>query len=166
MELPISILQGKVSVSNAYNSSKTPSFTESTRRRATAPIQRSPGTHSILVQSFPHNSSLVECLFGDDPSSQTSCIPGQQDALQMDIGLLVTNTYLGLNAPPEGQTTTSRCGDMFTNACPRLSQVRNSTGDARFPLQAHNTGLIEEITSYTLTPAKHTLPVILSAIIM
>jgi hypothetical protein len=158
VELPISILQGKVSVSNAYNSSKTPSFTESTRRRATAPIQRSPGTHSILVQSLPHNSSLVECLFGDDPSSQTSCIPGQQDALQMDIGLLVTNTYLGLNAPPEGQTTTSRCGDMFTNACP--------TGDAIFPLQAHNTGLIEEITSYILTPAKHTLPVILSAIIM
>jgi hypothetical protein len=90
-------------------------------------------------------------------ASQT--FPGQQDALQMDTGLLVTNTYLGLNAPPEGQTTTSRCGDMFTNACPRLSQVRNNTGDARFPLQAHNTSLIEEITSYTL-------PVILSAIIM
>ena len=53
------------------------------------------------VQSFPHNSSLVECLFGDDPSGQMSCILGQQGALQMDTGLLVTNTYLGINAPLE-----------------------------------------------------------------
>ena len=116
----------------------------------------SPGTHSILVQSLPHNSWLVECLFGDDPSSQTSCIPGQEGALQMDTSLLVTNTYPGLNAPPEGQTTTSRRGDTFTNACPRLFQVRNNTGDARFPLQAHNMGMIEEITSYTYAYQTHT----------
>lgn len=53
------------------------------------------------VRSLPHNSSLVECPFGDDPSGATSCIPGQHGALQMDTGLVVTNTYLGINAPPE-----------------------------------------------------------------
>jgi hypothetical protein len=47
------------------------------------------------VQSLPYNSSLVECPFGKDPSGQVSCLPDQGNALQMDTGLLDTDSYLG-----------------------------------------------------------------------
>jgi hypothetical protein len=55
------------------------------------------------VQSLPYNSSLVECPFGKDPSGQVSCLPDQGNALQMDTGLLDTDSYLGINAAPSNR---------------------------------------------------------------
>jgi hypothetical protein len=101
-----------------------PSFTDSTRRRATTLIQCSPGAHSALVQILPHNDPLVECLFGD---GQTSCILGQQGALEMDTGLLATNIYLAINVPPEGRLLLRdvvACSLMHVQDYPKLEKQR------------------------------------------
>ena len=104
---------------------------------------------ALSCLNLPYSSSLVECPFGDDPSGQTSCIPGQQGALQMDTGLLDTNTYLGINAPPEDRLLLRNVVTCSPILVQDYLEVRNNTGDARFPLQVYNMGPIKEITGYT-----------------
>jgi hypothetical protein len=74
----------------------------------------------------------------------------------MDTCLLDTNTYLGINARP-GDRLLLR--NVLT--CSRIHvqdylEVRNSTGDARFPLQVYNMGLVKENSRLHLRLPTHT----------
>lgn len=108
------------------------------------------------VQNLPYSSSLVECPFGDDPSGQASCIPGQQGALPMDTGLLDINTYLSINAPPEDRPLLRNVVTCSPIHVQDYLKVRNNTSDARFPLRVYNMGPIKEITGYTYAYQTHT----------
>jgi hypothetical protein len=74
----------------------------------------------------------------------------------MDTGLLDTNTYLGINAPPEDRLLLRNAVACSPIHVQDYLEVRNNTGDARFPSQVYNMGLIKEITGYTYAYQTHT----------
>ena len=74
----------------------------------------------------------------------------------MDTGLLDTNTYLGINAPPEDRLLTANVVTCSPIHVEDYLEVRNNTGDARFPRELYNMGAIKEITTYTYAYQTHT----------
>jgi hypothetical protein len=55
------------------------------------------------VQAIPYNQSSVSCPFQTDASGQGLCIYGNNNAFQLDTGLLDTNTVFGINAPKQNR---------------------------------------------------------------
>ena len=107
------------------------------------------------VQSLPYNSSLVECPFGKDPSGQVSCLPDQGNALQMDTGLLDTDSYLGINAAPSNR--------LFIRNIVTCSPIRihdyveiATTDDPIFPIWEVYLGPVTSVSNYTYLYATHT----------
>jgi hypothetical protein len=74
----------------------------------------------------------------------------------MNTGLLDTNIYLGINAPPEDRLLLRNVVTCSLIHVQNYLEVGNNTGDARFPLQVHNMGPIKEITGYTYACQTHT----------
>jgi hypothetical protein len=107
------------------------------------------------VQSLPYNSSLVECPFGKDPSGQVSCLPDQGNALQMDTGLLDTDSYLGINAAPSNRLlirNTVTCSPIRIHDYVEIA----TTDDANFPLWEVYLGPVTAVSNYTYLYATHT----------
>jgi hypothetical protein len=107
------------------------------------------------VQSLPYNSSLVECPFGKDPSGQVSCLPDQGNALQMDTGLLDTDSYLGINAAPSNRLLIR---NIVTCSPIRIQDYVEiaTTDDANFPLWEVYLGPVLAVSNYTYSYATHT----------